>query len=162
MKNNMYAVCDILNTGKEVDSDKSFKALVECRGNNKGGSIIYIGNDMITNTPFIYCSTYHFHRKLSEAAEKGYIKKGRLIACDFDYLTKEEMIKRLQSMSEEDIKKYAEGIEKIKSNYSAALKDAKKNAKIKKNEKRELEKLQEETLKSEKGRIKNIVKRLIR
>lgn len=167
MKNKMYAKCNIFYTGEQVYSKENFEALVEYRDviiRDESGKerLVSIGNDLITGTPFISVSPWRFDLQVSKAVGSGLIKRRRLLAYNFTYTNPLEMINQLQSMSEEDIKKYVEKIEEIKSSYSLALRNSKINSIIKKRELKELDKYKEKYFGLQKRRIRNIVNRLFK
>ena len=162
MKEKWYAKCNILYIGEEVYDKGNFEILVEYEPativNNNERECIYVGKDLITGTPFISGTPSEACNDISLALDRGLIKKGYLTAYNFNGMERQKVAEKLQSMSEDDIKKYAKKVEEIKSIYSSAIT---KHETIKR-EYRRSESLYEGIIRSELKRIKDIVRRLIK
>ncbi len=161
MKEKWYAKCNILYIGEEVYNKGNFEILVEYEPilvNKNEREYIYVGKDLITGTPFISGTPSEACNDIQAALDKNLIKKGYLTAYNFNGMERQKMAEKLQSMGEDDIKKYAKKVEEIKSIYSSAIT---KHETIKR-EYRRSESLYEGIIRSELKRIKDIVRRLIK
>ena len=161
MKEKWYAKCNILYIGEEVYDKGNFEILVEYKPilvNKNEREYIYVGKDLITGTPFISGTPSEACNDIQAALDKNLIKKGYLTAYNFNGMERQKMAEKLQSMGEDDIKKYAKKVEEIKSIYSSAIT---KHETIKR-EYRRSESLYEGIIRSELKRIKDIVRRLIK
>ena len=158
-----YAKCNILYIDEDVYDKGNFEILVEYKptvneDENGKRHIVFIGKDLITGTPFISGTPSEACNDIQAALDKNLIKKGYLTAYNFNGMERQKMAEKLQSMGEDDIKKYAKKVEEIKSIYSSAIT---KHETIKR-EYRRSESLYEGIIRSELKRIKDIVRRLIK
>ncbi len=162
-----YGVCDILGDYKITNyfdaymGEREFEVLFEFRkhGMFDAESKEYIGDyvigkDIITGTPLYARDRYV--TELEQAAEKGMLKKGKLIILFYKQIPEKEMKEKLQSMSQEDIERYVNRINSIKEKYAKEMIDAKEAKKQQKANSRNQSRL----LKFEKGRVKGLVRNL--
>lgn len=131
--------------------------------NNLGQqALIFVCEDLITGTPLRSLPLLGAADDAYDAAKKNQLKKNHLIAYSIDYVEKEDMIEMLKSMDDAKIKEYVGKIENAKSEYKEAIKkakqDKKEQARLARKEARNLD----FEMGNEIGRIKGIVKRLIK
>ena len=158
-----YAKCNILYIDEDVYDKGNFEILVEYKptvneDENGKRHIVFVGKDLITGTPFISGTPSEACNDISVALDRGLIKKGYLTAYNFKGMDRSKVAEKLQSMSEEDAKKYVKKVEEIKSIYSSSI----ISYETIKKEYRLSERLYEDTIRSELKRIKDMVRRLIK
>ena len=140
MMNKKYGTCNI-----SYDKER-FEVLVEYKRivSKDKRVVTFVGKDLVTGTPIYSIPVIERRLNILDAAMNGQIKEGYLIGYNFYETNKEDVIRIVESMCDVEKELYAEDINRMKSKYLEALKSVGENNKL------------------EKGRIRSIVKRLIR